>query len=435
MLNLLKKELMELINKQMLLGLAGTLILIVLMGVIMTNTVSESFNVSGELYIADCDQTDFTQKVIAALKEDGYTVNQSYEKVPVESVYTGIMQKFDWENAVVIPEGFTQDVLESRTAGEIYSISTLTSTTSMEMLLSENISADAFREKVQEILMQEMMGEEMDFLANPITTTPYTAANGHIAQIDSYDLVNSLSLFDKLMPLLLFMLVVLTSQTIITAIGAEKTDKTLETLLASPVPRTQVIGAKMFAALIVALMYAVAYGAGFLITMLMTVSGSGAEVDLGEAVTSMAQLNQAMLTLDLQIPVLGWFLVIVQLILTIGIALMASIILGALVQDAKGAQTASLPILICTMFPYILSMVSDIRQMEGIAKIVLYIIPFTHTFIATSCLRFHDMGLFFGGLVYQAVFLAIMTWIALELYKSDILFIGMPKRAKKETNK
>ncbi len=434
MLNLLKKELMELINKQMLLGLVGTLVLIVLMGVIMTNTVSDTLESSGELYIVDCDDTDFTQKVIASLEEDGYTVNQSYEIVPVESVYTGIMQKFDWEDAVVIPEGFTQNVLESRTAGEIYSISTLTSTTSMEMLLSENISADAFREKVQEILMEEMLGEEMEFLAKPVTATPYTAANGHIAQIDSYSLVNSLSLFDKLMPLLLFMLVVLTSQTIITAIGAEKTDKTLETLLASPVPRTQVIGAKMLAALIVSLIYAVTYGIGFLAAMLMTVSGTGETISIGEAASEMAKLNQAMLTLELQIPALGWLLVIVQLILTIGIALMSSIILGALVQDAKGAQTASLPILICTMFPYILSMVSDIRQMEGIAKIVMYIIPFTHTFIATSCLRFHDMGLFFGGLIYQAVFLAIMTWIALELYKSDILFIGMPKKVKKGTD-
>ena len=141
-----------------------------------------------------------------------------------------------------------------------------------------------------------------------------------------------------------------------------------------------------------------------------------------------------MLALDLQIPLWGWLLVIVQLILTIGIALMASIILGALVQDAKGAQTASLPILICTMFPYILSMLSDIRQMEGIAQIVMYIIPFTHTFIATSCLRFHDMGLFFGGLIYQAVFLAAMTALALKLYKSDILFIGMPKKVKKGTD-
>ncbi len=432
MLNLLKKELMELINKQMLLGLVGTLVLIVLMGVIMTNTVSDSLESSGELHIVDCDDTEFTRSVIASLEEDGYTVEVKHE----EDYGLGGFEthKMNWKEAAIIQKGFTESVLEQYTAGNIDSVTALTSTTSMDILISEAVSVNAFTEKVQEMLMQNVAGEKMEFLAKPVKVTPYTVANGNSAQIDSYSLVNSLSLFDKLMPLLLFMLVVLTSQTIITAIGAEKTDKTLETLLASPVPRTQVIGAKMLAALIVSLIYAVTYGIGFLAAMLMSVSGTGETVSIGEAATEMAKINQAMLTLDLQIPLWGWLLVIVQLILTIGIALMASIILGALVQDAKGAQTASLPILICTMFPYILSMVSDIRQMEGIAQIVMYIIPFTHTFIATSCLRFHDMGLFFGGLIYQAVFLASMTALALKLYKSDILFIGMPKKVKKGTD-
>ena len=55
--------------------------------------------------------------------------------------------------------------------------------------------------------------------------------------------------------------------------------------------------------------------------------------------------------------------------------------------------------------------------------------------MATSCLRFHDLPLFWGGLIYQAVFLAVMTFLALKLYQSDILFIGMPKlRKKKEKN-
>ncbi len=437
MMHLLKKELTELINKQMLLGLAGTLVLIVMMGFIMTSTVSESLEVSGELHIVDNDDTEFTRSVIAALEEDGYTVDLCSEtsdlQFTTDAIYRSVMQKFYWEEAVVIPKGFTLDVLQNGTAGTIDSISVLTSTTSMDMLMNENVSADVFTAKVQELLMTETLGEDMEFLANPVTVIPYTAANNSTAQIDSYSLINSLSLFDKLMPLVLFMLVVLTSQTIITAIGAEKTDKTLETLLASPVPRSHIIGAKMLAALIVALIYAVAYGVGFLITMLLTVNGSGEHVDLGEAVTSMAQMNLALETLGLQIPAWGWLLTILQLLLTIGIALMASIILGALVQDAKSSQTASLPILVCTMFPYILSMVSDIRQMEGLAQIVLYIIPFTHTFIATSCLRFHDMGLFFGGLIYQAIFFAAVTMLALKLYKSDILFVhGGHMRRKKQ---
>lgn len=431
MMHLLRKELRELCNKQMILSLLGTMLLIILMGVVMTTTMSESLESSGELHIIDCDDTEFTRSVITALEADGYDVEVS----PVVKSNYELLEENEWKEAVLIPLGFTEKVLEQKVAGEVSSLSMLTSTTSMDIMMSGSTSTDAFTAKVKELLMTEYLGEDMDFLAKPVTETPWTYANHAEAQVDSYTLVNSLSLFDRLMPLILFMLIVLTAQTIITAVAAEKNDKTLETLLASPVPRSHVIGAKMLAALIVAIIYALSYGAGFLVTMLMTVDAGGAGIDLGEAMTELATINQAVMTLELQIPAWGWALVIVQLILTIGIALMAAIILGALVQDAKSSQNASLPILVCAMLPYILSMVSDIRQMEGITKILMYAIPFTHTFIATSCLRFHDYGLLCGGLVYQAVFFALMTVAALKLYQSDILFIGMPKRAKKETSK
>ncbi|MBQ9111320.1 MAG: ABC transporter permease [Oscillospiraceae bacterium] len=425
MMHLLRKELRELMNKQMLLGLLGTMVLIIMLGVIMTNTMSESLESSGELHVIDYDDTEFTRSVISALEEDGYEVEVS--KL-VEKDNSVLMEEKDWKEAVLIRQGFTQQILEQGTAGEVSSLTVLQSTTSMDVMMSGSTSTDAFTAKVKEMLMAEKLGENMEFLADPVEVIPWTYANYNQAQVDSFALVNSLSLFDRLMPLILFMLIVLTAQTIITAVAAEKTDKTLETLLASPIPRGHVIGAKMLAALIVAVIYALSYGVGFLVTMLMTVSGTGEGMDLGQAMTDIAKLNQAVETLELQIPVWGWMLVILELLLTIGIALMASIILGALVQDAKSSQNASLPILVCAMLPYILSMISDIRQMEGITQILMYAIPFTHTFIATSCLRFHDMGLLCIGLIYQAVFLALMTAAALKLYRSDILFIGMPKR-------
>ncbi len=432
MMHLLRKELRELLNKQMLFGVLGTMVLIIMLGVIMTNTMTESLESSGELHIIDYDDTEFTRSIISALEEDGYEVEVSQL---VEKDNYARMEENNWKEAVLIQEGFTAKLLEEGTAGEVSSLTMLQSTTSMDVMMSGSTSTDAFTAKVKELLMTEKLGENMEFLAKPVEVIPWTYANHNEAQVDSFALVNSLSLFDRLMPLILFMLIVLTAQTIITAVAAEKTDKTLETLLASPVPRGHVIGAKMLAALIVAVIYALSYGVGFLITMLMSVSGTGENIDLGEAMTEMAMLSQAVETLELQIPAWGWVLVAAELVLTIGIALMSAIILGALVQDAKSSQNASLPILVCAMLPYILSMISDIRRMEGVTQLLMYAIPFTHTFVATSCLRFHDYTLLCGGLVYQAIFFAVMTLLALKLYQSDILFIGMPKRAKKETSK
>ncbi|MBQ8078813.1 MAG: hypothetical protein IJ236_02560, partial [Oscillospiraceae bacterium] len=170
----------------------------------------------------------------------------------------------------------------------------------------------------------------------------------------------------------------------------------------------------------------------FVLTLFGTVSDTASQVDIGGTFESILDTRAAAQTLGLQIPAAGWLGVVMQLVLTIGIALTASIILGGLVEDAKGSQTASLPILVCTMFPYLFSMLSDIRSMEGVPRILMLCIPFTHTFIATSCMRFHDMPLFWFGLAYQAVFLGVMIFAAVRLYQSDLLFVHSRKYRKRK---
>jgi len=417
MIHLLKKELSELLNKQMLLGLLVSFILIVMLGFVMTSTVSGTLESSGEVHIIDLDNTDFTAQIVQKLEEKNYTVKIVSDTQPYETILT----QENWNDAAVLPEGLTDSLLNQHEACQIDSVVALKTTSTMSIAFTDSASADYVISAVNALLSETYLTDELAFLEKPVTTVPYTVANGKSVQTDSTILVSSLAMFDQLMPLVLFLLIVLTSQTIITAVAAEKTDKTLETLLASPVPRSIIIGAKMLAALITALIYAAVYGAGFLVSLLANVDRTAQTVDIAETFTSLINIQDAVKELGLQISFFGWIGVILQLLLTIGIALTASMILGGLVEDAKGSQTASLPILVCTMFPYVLSMVSDIRNMSSV-KYLLYCIPFTHTFIATSCLRFHENGLFFGGMIYQAVFLGAIAFGALKLYQSDILF-------------
>ncbi|MBQ7012412.1 MAG: ABC transporter permease, partial [Oscillospiraceae bacterium] len=335
MMHLLRKELGELITKQMLLGLAAMFLVIVMIGMVMTSAVSDTILTGGELSIIDLDETAFTEKLIAALEDDGYTVR--VEKPGADTTdFASIMEKNSWKEAAVITNGFTSQLLEEQVAGDLYTVSVLSSTSALNAVSMSESSADIAAAKIRSLLMEEALGSDAQRLSKPAQITPYTVANGKQAQADSYVLVNSLSLFDRLMPLVLFMLVMLTSQTIITALAAEKTDKTLEALLSSPVPRSSVLIAKMLAALIVAVLYALVYGIGFGIAMMMTVSGSGDSMDLSSALTDMAQTNEAMITLGLQIDAMGWVMTVLHLILTICISLVASLVLGALIQDAKG---------------------------------------------------------------------------------------------------
>ncbi len=430
MRNLLKKELSELLNKQMLLSLVVSFVIILTLGMLMTNAVTGEIKSSGTLHIIDKDKTVFTQQVMTMLEEKGYTIETGED---FETMAAG-----GCSEAVLLLEGMTA-AFERHESCAIESYTALQTTSAVKMSMSGESSADAVSSAIRELLQQTYLeDDDLVFLDAPVKQTPYTYANGTLVQVSAYAVISSLAMFDQAMPMVLFLLVVLTAQTIITAIASEKTDKTLETLLSSPVPRTKIIGAKMLAAVLVALIYAAVYGLSFLLAMLLSVSGGELTetMDIGAAFTDMTLTRQAVQTLGLQIPAYGWVGVIGQLILTLAIALTSAIILGALVEDTKNAQSASLPIMLCTMFPYLLSMISDIRNMEGGIRWLMMAIPFTHTFIATSCLRFHDDLLFWGGMAYQFAFLAVLVWAALRLYSSDLLFVHSRKhRSRKGVRK
>ncbi|MCR4645202.1 MAG: ABC transporter permease [Oscillospiraceae bacterium] len=419
MMHLLKKELSELLTKQMLIGLIVSVAVMFTLGFAM-RTAFNVEDLSGDtIRLIDVDRTDFTQKVVDRLEAKGYEVivGVSFEKSLAQD---------GWKNAVEIPAGLTDSLLTRHEPAELISHTSLTTVSVMSLSMGGSSGCDAVATAIREELTAELFGNDYDYLNSPVTVMPRTYANGKSADADPSMIVSSVAMYDMFMPLVLFLLVVLTSQTIIGAIAVEKTDKTLETLLSAPVPRSRIIGAKMLAALIVALIYAAVYGIGFFGFMLFTVS-SGVDMNnmnVGGAFTSLVEAHNAVQTLGLEITGLGWLGVIAQLLLTLGISLTASIILGGLVEDAKGSQTASMPILFCTMFPYILTMVTDIRSMETGTRLLLYAVPFTHTFIATSCMHFHDYTTFWGGLAYQAVFLAVVTVFALKLYSSDLLFVN-----------
>ena len=224
-----------------------------------------------------------------------------------------------------------------------------------------------------------------------------------------------------ILPIIVFVLILLTSQMLISAIANEKIDKTLETLLSAPVSRGAVISAKMLAAAIIALINAAVYMLGF-----SKFVGGATESVTSEITSSIAgqylSADEAITQLGLRLSVGDYFLVGLQLFFTILICLSISIILGALVNDTKSSQTVLMPIMILALVPYMISMLKDVNTLPTAAKIIVYAIPFTHTFSAMSNIMFGNTAIFFGGLAYQAAVFAVCMFFALKLFKSDKIF-------------
>ena len=73
-LNLLKKELHELINAQMILGVVITLVMLLSIGKIMSNVMDDAVSDTGSVNISDKDDTEFTRNIISSLESSGFEV-------------------------------------------------------------------------------------------------------------------------------------------------------------------------------------------------------------------------------------------------------------------------------------------------------------------------------------------------------------------------
>lgn len=418
-LNLLKKELHELINAQMILGIVITLIMLLSIGKIMSNVMDDAVTDTGSVNISDKDDTEFTRNIISSLESSGFEVklvtNDNADRAK-------LLKEADCESLIIIPKGFTESIVNENKSGTIEFISTM-KTSSAIASMSDKTSAAA--DIINDIVKNEIMtskgldSQDIETIENPVSLNEVTVANNKWANISTETLTGLISSQSMFIPIVVFILVMFTSQMIISAISTEKIDKTLETLLSAPISRLSVLSSKMLAAGIVAIINAAVYMVGFYGYMGSMLSGA---IENTEIVGSAMTIDDIMKELGLKLGVSGYFMVGLQMFMTIMICLAAAMILGALVNDSKSAQTMLMPIMVLAMIPYIVSIVYDINLLSPVLRTVIYAIPFTHTFNAINNIMFGNMNLYWFGLIYQMILFLICMFFAVRIFTSDKIF-------------
>lgn len=415
-LNLLKKELRELINAQMITGLVLTVVLLMAIGKIMSSATDSALSSdSGEISISDQDKTDYTSQLIQHIKDSGYKVN-IFEQNNTDKAE--LLNQINKDNLIIIPEGFTEEVTVKGNIGSIEIVSRMSSNSALSSLSDH--SKDGV-ELIQNFTKNYIMSQkgfsekEISVVDAPVNINEFTVVDDKWENISAETLKSLTTSQGMIIPIVVFILVMFTSQMIISAISTEKIDKTLETLLSVPVSRVSVLGAKMLAAAIVALINAAVYMIGFYgyMSSILGNSGSGSET---------GSVSDILSALGLKIGLGEYALVGMQMFLTIMICLAVSLILGALVNDSKSAQTVLMPIMVLAMIPYLISLVYDVNMLSPIPRILVNAIPFTHTFSAINNIMFGRMNLFWIGLGYQAVLFVICMFFAVRLFMSDKIF-------------
>ncbi len=415
--NLLKKELSELINAQMIGSILLVVVLFMLMGNIMTDTIEEAVKQEYTITMCDQDKTEFTAELMDTLR--GY--NAVIKEVADDTDdYAELVEKSGKESLIIIPEGFSEAV-EKGEAPKLISVARMKSASTLSNVSNNNAGAESLISKCIADIFSKQAGisdEDLALIGSPISVENHTVVSDKSAKVSSDMVMSKMMMQSMILPIIVFALIMMTSQSLMSAISNEKIDKTLETLLSAPVSRTAILSSKMLAASIVALIYAAAFMFSF--SNMMSGAMEDATADISASVaTEIMPIDTALENLGLTLGVGDYILVGIQLFLTIMICLSLSLILGSLITDSKQAQTMIMPLMFGAMIPYFVSMLADINTLPIVARVIMYAIPFTHTFSSIPNLMFGNTEIFILGLVYQIIVFGVCMFFALRLFKSD----------------
>ncbi|MGI6188939.1 MAG: ABC transporter permease [Clostridiales bacterium] len=423
-INLLKKEIKEMITFQIIISLLFTTGLFYFLGVIAKSEM-EKVTTEKDVYIVDLDSSQESNVLISNLSHAGFNVNLLEEKDKSMAVEYANDNNIDL--LIVIPEGFGEAAsqfkfkdIEAYTYIRSFSISSSAGSALVEGVIREinrYISNNYLKEKLPDI--------DPEDLKNPIKSKDFVIvknkmAAGSAAEVSS--IVYSQSIF---VPIILMMIILYSSQMVLSAIALEKQDKTLETLLTVPISRNYIVITKMAASGLVGLISAGVYMVGFRYYM------SG----LMGNIPSSGQASQLIQQLGLQFSPNDFVLLGISLFLAILCALGLAIILGVMVEDLKSAQTMILPLVFLIMIPYFISMFSDINSLSLPIKILIMLIPFSHPFIASQNIILGNYNIVFYGIIYMFVVFVILIFTAGRIFSTDrVLTVKLRFGRKRPTN-
>jgi len=419
--NLLFKEIKDMLTAQLIISLLLMMAIFYFIGGI---TKKEAIRAAGKqkISILDQDSSEFSQQLLAGLQ----TMNFEVEKIKAadQAAAVDIARAGDTNLLVVIPQGFGESVakfetkeIQTYTFMRNFSImGTRTSGILKGVISAINtyLSDDFLKKRIPEFNPQN--------LKNPIKSKDFIIIKSRMAEGSAAMIAGFVASQSIIIPVILMMILIYSSQMVISAIAMEKQNKTLETLLTVPISRATIVSAKMLAAGLAGLLSAAIYMVGFRSYMGGVMGGIANAPGVSQVVQKLG------LALDAKaLVVLG-----VSLFFAILCALALATILGVLAEDFRSAQSLIMPMIFLIMIPYFISMFTDLKSLPLPVKIFLLAIPFSHPFLATQNIFLENYGAVLFGILYMALFFTVMVVIAARIFSTDrVLTMKLRWRKKK----
>jgi len=423
-LNLLVKEVKELITLQLLISLLFTIFLFYFIGQMAKTEMKKAMRTQ-KIAVLNLDNSPFSEQLIGNLKTANFQAEMVEDRDKQKAI--DATKATDTNLLLVIPQGFgasleTPEIKEIETYSYLRTFSLVGSRSSVIInsvirAINEYLSNDFIKKKFPEVSPEKVK--------NPIKSRDFVIVKDRMAEGKAEAVAGFVSSQSLFLPVILMMIIIYASQMVISAIAMEKQNKTLETLLTVPISRTSIVTAKMLASGLVGLVSAVIYMFGFRFYM----SGFMGDISQAAAASGVSGVIQKLgLTMDTK----GFIILGISLFIAILVALALATILGVLAEDYRSAQSLIMPLIFLVMIPYFLSFFSDPKTLSLPAKIFLFAIPFSHPFLLTQNLYLENYGAILYGILYMLAVFIILIIIAARIFSTDrVLTMKLRFRKKK----
>ncbi|MCD6448802.1 MAG: ABC transporter permease [Thermoplasmata archaeon] len=405
LLNIVKKEVKELLTP-------ATVLPVVLMFIIFAGM--------GNFFGEAAEKAKEMPKIGLACNDDG---NASKIFVDVMKAYCNIVT---WNNSIEevkerkgfalieVPSNFSSNIENFSKAGvKIYwVINDIGIANAFPYETIKNIIEIAEREIANNILEERKINAS--FVSNPINEEELTVFKEKEIDVSPSVILQFFSTQSTTVPIIVMIIILTSGGMVITSMGMEKENKTLETLLTLPVKRSNIIAGKIMGAAIVGFIIAMIYMAGF---GYYISSFSGEKIDLSEY--------------GLKLDILDYVFISLSLFSSLLAGLSLCIVIGAFAKNYKSAQTLTLPISALAIIPMFLIMFKGFASLPFSLKTIIFAIPFSHPMMAPSFLLLDAYSIVVAGIAYSFIFSLICIAIAAYIFKTDLLLVGMMRNGKK----
>lgn len=411
--SIIKKEIKELFNKSVLI----TFIFIALM-----------FGFLGNVFNSMNEGMKEKPKVCVVMSDTGelaMTVKSSFE-FGADVLYSGesredaekICREKNGLAVIVIESGFDSSILrnEKGTIDILWLLEGIGVTNEVKTTLVTGLISDA-ENRISKYIISKKYDLKSDLVLSPIMLKETTIIKNKVVENASPNLIMKIVQSQTFIaPVIMMMLMIMAGTNVIGSMALEKENKTLETLLTMPIKRSDIVIGKLVGGASVGILTAAVYMLGF--SYYMKSLGMSAMTNIAPA---------------LKIIPLDYLFVGLSFLTAVLSGLALAMLFGVYSSDTKSAQAMSMPLTLLVMVPYFVTMMMDVELLPIAARIVLFLIPFTHPMTALKLLMFDKYDMVIAGIIYSFLLFLFFVYLNVRIFNSDrILTAGTPKTGRKK---